>query len=159
MISLNSSQAIRTCGLLWLLAGFSLLRKGLILTSDLILNSHLSSNNLFPFLTKLTGTAERAGVALVIISVGIGLIKANKVLNRAAIKNVDRLKNLQRVSPVSLFDQKLWIVILAMVGVAAGLNFLKTPSDWRAFIDIAVGVALLQGASTYFRLARSLNSV
>lgn len=156
MITLSSVQAIRACGLVWMLGGFSLLRKGLILSSELA-NQGASTNavsGLYRALLSWLHTSERASIFLIVLGISLGLLKAKAVMSKAASKNAQRLVGLQQVSLIQIFDPKLWIIIAAMMGLALVMTKIGVPTDWRSVVDIAVGTALIQGASHYFRLAR-----
>lgn len=88
---------------------------------------------------------------LMLIAGGIGYLKGRFVMARAANKQVARITALQ--TPLSfrqMYTKGYYLLILFMMGLGMSLRFLPVPQNVRAFVDIAVGIALIMGALQYY---------
>ncbi len=111
-------------GTLWLLIGLSLLGIGLSLSDAL---------------------------PLLAIATAVGYAKGRFVMSRAAQKQAARISNLP--APVhikNLYSAPFYFLILGMMGLGMSLRFLPVPHSVRAFVDVAVGIALVIGAIQYY---------
>lgn len=152
-------HAIQLCGVLWLLIGFTLFRKGLVLGSTLSAPSEaISSTWLFSSLVGVTSSSETAALVLMITGFTIGFFKARTVMAKTAARQVERLSALSYVPLNQLFDTRMLVIIAIMMTIGFSMTALNVPSDWRMLIDVAVGTALIQGASYYFRSSRVVAS-
>ena len=115
-------------GLIWVLIGTWLLYKGLRLTST-------------PW----------------IIACGllIGFLKGRFVFPKTVQRVVGRIEALSlpiRFSQV--YTPAYWMLIAGMMSLGMLFRFLPVPVDVRGLVDIAIGSALVNGATLYFRAAR-----
>lgn len=118
-------------GLFWLVGGFFLMRKGLFLTVH---------------------AGEQVSLIFVAAALIVGYLKGKFVLAKTARRMLQHILTLptplpwRRIYPFSYF-----LLIAAMFGMAALLNILPIPPQFRGFIDIAIGSALINGSMIYFR--------
>jgi hypothetical protein len=149
---LNHVSAIAFSGLIWLLAGFFLLRKGL----HLILMTSLPDGDggLLTYLAQIAGNKEQAGLLLILVGLFLGYIKGKTVLAKTVKRVVERIFSLP--SPVKfsqLYTSRYYVLIAIMVGLGLLLRWVHLAEDIRGVIDVAIGSALLKGAILYFRSA------
>lgn len=150
-------RALQVSGFIWLLIGFMLLRKGLFFASSLAAASQeVTSSKLFEWLLTLSSSSVSAAAIIVFAGVLIGFAKARAVLSKVVDRNVQRLKDLKNPQWRQLFDKKFIVLIVAMMTLGISINVFGLPCDLRAFIDVAVGSALIQGSSIYFRVSRTV---
>ncbi|MDE3046378.1 MAG: hypothetical protein KGJ02_07025 [Verrucomicrobiota bacterium] len=122
-------------GLIWALAGFSLLYKGLS-----ILGKQVDPN---------TASWWMAAGLLV------GFIKGRFVLAKTVRRMCQRIASLAvPISVKDVYPKSYWILLGSMMLLGFALRLV--PLEWRGFIDVAVGSALLHGALLYVKAARSL---
>jgi hypothetical protein len=149
---MKSNVAIRICGWVWLFAGVLLLRKGVQFASQLASSSEpVFHSGVFAFLCKMMGSSQSAAIAIVLVALALGFMKARTVLAKAASRNIVRLQQLESVSVAELFDAKMWILMAAMMGMGLLINRVGLAFEWRAFIDVTVGCALMMGATQYLK--------
>ena len=154
MLKIPSTRALQLCGLIWLVVGFSLLRKGILFASDLAsASAPVQATWLYYQLIALLGSSEKASLAITAVGFFIGVLKSRTVLFMTAKRNAARLLALDEVSLTELLDKRFLLLIGLMMGLGMSLNYFSMPIDWRSLIDIAVGSALIQGASYYFRFS------
>jgi len=93
---------------------------------------------------------------LVICALSLGIVKGRMVLAKVALRTQKRIALLEEPTTIThLYTRGNALLILSMMGLGMLLNVLNVHSDIRAFIDIAVGSALVQGSLSYFRLPKT----
>ncbi len=160
MLRFKPQLIIFLSGLPYFLAGIMLNRKGVNFISEATsLAGELPSLTL-PFvrpLTSLFGDASMAMIFLVIIALVAGVFKGRKVIVPGVERNLLRLQSETNPIPLSqAYDRKGWIILGVMMTLGMLINNLPVPIDVRGFIDVAVGVALIQGGVASLRVYRSL---
>jgi len=117
-------------GVLWLLIGTWLLYKGLRLLS---LSADRSEASWW----------MAAGLL-------VGFVKGRFVLSRTVKRIAGRIDALSEpIRFTQIYPKSYWLILGSMSLLGFVLRFF--PVDWRAFIDVAVGSALINGAMLYFR--------
>lgn len=86
---------------------------------------------------------------LLLAALIIGFLKGNIVLRKAAERQGSRIANLPHASLKNLYSRGYYLLLLSMVGLGWGMRFL--PLTVRGTIDVAVGAALIIGATHLFR--------
>lgn len=148
---------IMISGAIWLLIGVLLTYKGVVLLAGAVVMFSQTQGPLMSFLHHLFHHVERSGMILVFAAIVVGQLKGTFVLAKTVKKSVKRL--LLIPSPIHLKDLFPWkylMLIGLMMGLGITLRVLSIPSDVKAFIDLAVGSALISGAFLYFRQASIL---
>lgn len=126
--------ALNFMGCLWGYIGMNLIRKGL---PPLFLDKDL-----------------KFAITLTLLAVAIGSLKSWFVLRKTANRLIGRLDRVQGYTSIfKLFDLKFVILILGMMGLGIGLNFIPGAASVRGFIRTLIGFALLQGSFYFFRPA------
>jgi uncharacterized membrane protein len=103
-------------------------------------------------LLSFVETKERAILLLIVAAFAVGLIKGRTMLAKAARKNISRLRLLR--DPIQwrqLLTPQYCLLLLVMASMGIALRFLHLPKDIHAFIDLAVGFALVYSSFIYFR--------
>lgn len=132
--NVNRRSAAMVAGIMWTLVGVSLLYRGLTMIGE---------------------------VAYMAPALAIGYLKGRFVLKKSALRIVNRLKKLDEpVRWIDLYGKANWIVLLIMAGLGMFFRFATgiVPVEVRGFICIAVGTALLQGSTIYYRESHALRS-
>lgn len=130
-------------GLVWLVSGASLLNLGL----KLLTNQHAFSS-FFTFF----GGKEEGSTLLIASALLVGILKGKYVLKKSAIQVLSRIYALPNPAPVAqAYSSKTLILLAGMVSLGMGIKYLGIPNDIRGFIDVAVGAALIQGSTHYFK--------
>ncbi|MCH9611068.1 MAG: hypothetical protein S4CHLAM81_00210 [Chlamydiales bacterium] len=121
---LSHRTLIFLAGTLWLIIGVSLLGVGLTLSDAL------------PLFAAATA---------------VGYAKGRFVMSKAARKQVIRIASLEAPTSIAnLYSKPFYFLILGMMGLGMSLRFLPVPPAVRAFVDVAVGIALVIGAIQYY---------
>lgn len=150
MFALTYRRAAYIQGTIWLLVGSMLVAMGCnFLVASLLegnqMAGHLPLLRSMPFLDK-----ELAALTVALAAIAIGWLKGYCILAKTASKQLLRIAKLP--SPIS-YSQLFEVRYFFLLGLMVGLGFLLRtfPIDVRGFIDLAVGIALLFGATVFFR--------
>jgi hypothetical protein len=153
-VRLSRISLIFISGIIWLCVSAMLLKVG----SKLLFSSIEASSYtvLMPFMLSLI---DGYSSIFILFSIGtvIGFLKGNFILAKVVKREVLRLQSIPEPCPVhQIYSIKQVILIAMMMGLGMLLRFLGAPVDIHGVVDIAVGAALFQGATHYFRYAFSL---
>jgi hypothetical protein len=81
----------------------------------------------------------------------VGYFKGRHVLAKSAEKGVQRLRQFPNPTPLSsIYSAKYYLLLGGMMGLGFSIKFFGLPNDIRGFVDVAIGLALLYGATIYF---------
>lgn len=144
-------------GVVWLAIGCLLTFKGVFLAVGSILSFQATSHPLVAFFNQFFQHIERSVTCLVFIAIVVGMIKGRFVLAKTVNRFVKRI--LLIPSPLGFKDLFPWqylMLIGSMMCIGMLLRFLPISRDIKAFIDLAVGSALINGAFLYFKQASML---
>ena len=162
MLRFKPNILIFLSGLPLFTGGFLLIRKGLTFISGAAKIAPHVSSPFLPIARPLSFIwSDEGGIALMIVFLALclGLLKARKVIVPSVQRNLIRLQSLSESAPLTaLYDRKGWIILGAMMFLGMSLNFFSLPNDIRGFIDLAIGIALIQGGVTVLRTFRSLKT-
>jgi len=128
---------ISISGLIWAMAGFLLLYKGL----------------------RILGSLPNQNVATWWVAGGLllGFIKGRFVLSRTVHRISSRIASLpEPIHFLEVYPKSYWILLSSMMGI--GLLMRLVPANIHGFIDVTVGSALINGAVLYFRSAKAVTS-
>jgi hypothetical protein len=134
-------------GSIWAIVGAGLLSLGVRLLKQANEGSALISS------FSSYASVENTIVLLIAFSLVLGFFKGRFVLRRSAEREISRIRKLPEPSLKHLYSFKLIVLIGVMMLLGLSMRLFGFPQDIRGVIDVIVGFALLQGATTYFRAA------
>ncbi len=121
-------------GSLWAFAGVMLLRKGLHLLNEL--------------------ADKQQATWLIAAALLVGFVKGRFVLAKTVVRITNHIASLPLpISFWTVYPKSYWLLLSSMMVIGFALRLV--PIEWRGFIDVAIGSALINGAMLYFRAARS----
>lgn len=151
---LGKTAWITISGLLWFVVGVGLLTLGLnFVVYKAQIEVH-ETTSLIASLAPLTGGREQAALALIVIGLIIGFLKGRFVLVKTVRRVVERILSLEEPLRFSkIYSRGYLLLIGSMILLGISMKWLGLPSEVRGLIDVAIGSALMNGASAYFRVA------
>lgn len=150
MFRFRHKTLIFISGIIWLAIGVFLLNLGL----NFIVDSVAKPLPFISFFASLTGGLEEAAICLVVLGLLIGFFKGRYVLSKSVNRLVSRIKSFpEPLSPLKMYSAPYYGLIIVMMLLGMGMNFFGVPLDIRGLIDVAVGAALINGSTLYFRSA------
>lgn len=126
---------ISISGLIWAMAGFLLLYKGL----------------------HILGTLPDQNLAtwLVVGGLFLGFMKGRFILSKTVNRISTRIAELPTpIHFIDVYPKSYWILLSSMMGI--GLILRLVPAPVHGCIDVAVGSALINGAMLYFRASKTV---
>ncbi|MBS4168887.1 hypothetical protein [Parachlamydia sp. AcF125] len=156
MFKVSHKTLIVIAGSMWIGIGVFLLQLGLGFLMEAVQSLLLQSEGTYPLMNQLSavGEVKIAALALVVLSLLTGFFKGRVVLKKAVLRNLLRIKAFSDPTHLlNIYSRGNFLLIVAMIGLGVMMRVLGMPSDVRAFIDIAVGTALIQGGIYYLRSA------
>ena len=142
-MNIKHTPLIIFSGLIWLLSGVSLLNLGLKL---------LTRQDGFSSFFNFFGGKEEGSTLLIATALLVGILKGKYVLKKSAVQVLTRIYSLPNPTPVAqAYSSKALILLAGMMSLGMGIKYLGIPNDIRGFIDVAVGAALIQGSTHYFK--------
>lgn len=131
MIHMKHKTIIAISGIVWFAIGFSLLRLGL----------HL-----------LALRGDQLAVLLMAAGLIIGFFKGRFVLGKTALKGINRIESLPEPMPISqIYTPQFYGLIGFMIVLGMSIKYFGLGNDIRGTVDVAIGAALLNGSTFYFR--------
>ena len=99
-------------------------------------------------------------VAFIGLGLLVGYLKGRFVLRKGARRVMNRLRTQEEpIDLRTMYHPGYWVLLLGMGCLGMLLKFVPgIPLEIRGVISVAVGAALLQGSTTYFREANALGS-
>jgi hypothetical protein len=157
MLKVNHRYMGCIAGIVWLVVGSLLLRKGIFLISTAAMEGADPSSPypLFHGLMVLVGDSAKVVLALLSVAILIGYAKGRLILMRAGERIISRIASLR--APISIFrlyGRRDCLMMLSMMGLGMVMRFLEVPIEIRGFILVAVGTALIQGSLAIFEGTR-----
>jgi len=157
---MKKHSLIRIAGLVWLVVGTGLISMGFRFFSVVLHDPslvHIKKG--FSFLRLMTSYPYQTVVMWLMISAFlIGYLKGRTVLKKSALRQIQRIEAITTQAKIyHLYSPGFFILVLFMIGLGISMRFLPITLEVRAFIDVAIGTALLQGALHYFRYTPAKN--
>ena len=141
-------------GMVWFVVGMGLLTLGMnfiVFTAQLQVQQEGSA---MAWLVSFAGGNEQAALALITLGLIVGFMKGRFVLVKMTKRVVSRILALKDPISFSQVYSKGYIFLIGgMVLLGISMKWLHLPLEIRGFVDVAVGSALMNGASGYFRAA------
>lgn len=150
MKSISLKSLFWLSALTWILVGIFLLSLG----ARLLTNENPSAYfSLVEYFSGVLGDKGNAITLLTVLGLFVGYFKGRYVLKNTVHKQVRRLKGIQRPLHLGdLYTKKYLLLIGLMISLGFILRALPIHPDVRGVIDLAIGAALLFGASNYLRV-------
>ena len=153
---MRSSQVlwIVISGIVWFVVGIGLLTLGMhFIIAKAQLDLYETRSLIFHF-SSLTGGREEAAFALIDLGLLMGFLKGRFVLSKTVKRVVARIVSLPEPLSVSQIYSKGYLALIGgMVLLGISMKWTGIPVDIRGVVDVAIGSALMNGASAYFRAA------
>lgn len=108
------------------------------------------------FMIKSEGSDE---IKIIFLSVAlvVGFLKGRFVLIKSVKRQVNRISALSEpIFLKNIYGKGYYILIGLMMALGFSMRYLPFPQYVRGAIDIAIGIALIQGASLFFRFKKSV---
>jgi len=140
-------------GTIWLGVGIFLLSLG----THLFLSPHNNTNfSLISSLSIWIPNKHNLMLCVLCVCLLLGFLKGKFVLSRTVKRQVSRITS-RPPSFKNLYSRGYIILILCMIALGMILRSLPIAPDTRGAVDIAIGMALINGAVQYFRHALFIN--
>lgn len=156
-VKLTPFKLIIFSGFVWFAIGLYLLTLGMHFIVGTAVSGAYDPTSLLALFSPIAGGREQGALLLIVIGLLLGFIKGRLVLAKTVQKVVDRIRSLPM--PIKL-SQVYGLSYVALIGVMVllgmSLKWLQVPLVLRGIIDVAIGSALMNGASAYFRTAFAL---
>jgi len=156
-MKLRHSHAILFSGFLWIGIGVLLLTKGmqyLALAGKQILEGTHEGFSLLLLMGRLSKNPEQATWMLLGCAFLIGIFKGRVVLKKTVNRVVTRIRSFPSPIKVTQMYSLGYLVLLGgMIFLGVLFKVLSLPLDVKGFIDLIIGVALINGAMLYLRAA------
>lgn len=150
MLKLSHTTLVYISGIVWLVVGLMLLRLGL----TLLVGTATDPSGYFPLAAFMSGYVGLNGALMLLVGLAflIGYLKGRFVLGKSAQKGVERIKSFPNPTSLgNIYSLKYYLLLGGMVALGISIKYLGIPNDIRGVVDVAIGIALLTGASIYIR--------
>ncbi len=155
---LGKTAWIVISGAIWFIVGIGLLTLGL---NFIVFKAQMfphETTSLIARLTPIAGGREQAALALVAIGLIIGFLKGRFVLVKTVKRVVERILALPLPIQFSkVYSRGYLMLIGGMILLGMSMKYLGLSDEVRGLVDVAIGSALMNGASAYFRTALVVN--
>ncbi len=139
-IKLQARQMYQLAFFLWVLGGVILLLTGIYALQAV--NPPLESFVLIPG---------------IILALGIGFGKGKFVLAKTSHKNIDRIAAFTEPQrPIHVYSMRSWMMISLMILISLSLTWFDAPMEWRGFVRLAVGFALIMSSLAYLKTTKAV---
>lgn len=151
---LSRAAWVALSGLTWCIGGVSLLLVGIRLVV-----LHAQTSSLLDSLCCIADNREQAALFLVMGALFVGFIKGRFVLRKTVRRITARIETLSEpIAITHIYGKGYLFLIGGMVALGQFMRWIGLPEEVRGAIDVAIGSALINGASLYFRIALKLRS-
>lgn len=153
-MNLSKTAWIVISGVMWFVVGIGLLTLGMNFIVVIGQSPVQDGNSVMALLSSFAGGQEQASLALITIGLVVGFIKGRFVLAKTTKRVVSRIIALKDPIAFSQVYSKGYLFLIGgMVLLGMSMKWINLPLELRGFVDVAVGSALMNGASAYFRAA------
>jgi hypothetical protein len=155
---LGKTTWIAISGVVWFIVGIGLLTLGLNFICFKAQMEPHETTSLIAKITPLSGGREQAALALIIAGLILGFIKGRFILVKTVRRVVERILSLDVPVKFSAVYSKGYLGLIGgMILLGMSMKWIGLPAEVRGLIDIAIGSALMNGATAYFRIAFTYN--
>lgn len=153
-MQLSKATWIAISGLVWFVVGIGLLTLGLNFIVYKAQMDLSETTSLIAKISPLVGGREQAALGLITLGLIIGFIKGRFVLVKTVKRVTERILSLEPPMRLSqIYSRGYLFLIGGMILLGVSMKWIGFPAEIRGLIDVAVGSALMNGASVYFRVA------
>lgn len=155
---LSKTTWIAISGIVWFIVGIGLLTLGLnFIVYKAQIEIH-ETTSLIAKISPLSGGREQAALALIVVGLIVGFVKGRFVLVKTVRRVVERILSLEEPLKFSkVYSRNYLLLIGGMILLGLSMKWIGLPTEVRGLIDVAIGSALMNGASAYFRVAIHVN--
>jgi hypothetical protein len=156
-MSLSKTAWIAISGIIWFVVGIGLLTLGMNFIVSTAQAPVQDAHSIMSWLSSFSGGSEQAALVLITMGLIAGFMKGRFVLVKTTKRVISRILALK--DPVSfsqVYSKGYFFLIGGMVLLGMSMKWIHFPVELRGFVDVAVGSALMNGASAYFRAALSV---
>lgn len=154
MLSFSKRSLTAVAGVVWLLVGLGLFIKGINLLSMAVQATEKRGPLIEYFEALFSGAVMPGVIFLVGMGLLVGWMKGRFLLIKSVHRTVQRLSGLKGLIPLfKLYRLQDCLLVAVMIGLGKLMQWIHCPNDLRGLINIAVGSALVSGATLYFRFA------
>ena len=157
MIKFKHVSAVLFSGVIWLLIGCLLTFKGVKYISVGANEAFLGENTHFSmiaFVLPLFNDYQKTIFTLIMVSLVVGFIKGRFVMSKTVNRVVRRIIALHAPFKIQEMYTKGYVILIGgMMMLGMGMKYFPIAADVRGFLDLAVGMALFQGAFLFFKRA------
>lgn len=141
---IRSWNVVFFTGFVWFAIGFFLTLKGL--------NRIVYGIAEGGFLCRWLGSVQQASLLLIALALIIGYAKGRFVMIKTVRRVVKHLiAQADRLKISTIYPKSYYILLSLMMALGMFCKFLPISKPFIGFIDLAVGSALINGATLYFR--------
>lgn len=158
-MKLRHTNAILFSGFLWIGVGILLLTKGIqyvFLAGKQVFEGSHEGFSLLLLMGRFSDSPQRTVGLFMGCALLIGIFKGRVVLKKTANRVIRRIRSYPSPIKFTQMYSKGYLILLGSM-MLLGLLFkiLPLPLDVKGFIDVAIGIALINGAIFYLRAAYS----
>lgn len=154
IMHLSKTTWIAVSGVIWFVVGIGLLTLGLnfiVFKAQIELDE---TTSLIAKISPIAGGREQAALALIITGLILGFVKGRFVLVKTVRRVVERILSLDVPVKFSQVYSKGYMALIGgMILLGMSMKWIGLPAEVRGLIDVAIGSALMNGATAYFRIA------
>lgn len=129
---------IKLAFFLWMLGGVVLMMMGVVALQD-----------------PSVQVAPLVMLAATVVALVVGFGKGRFVLSKTSQRNIDRIGQMQEPQrPIHVYSVRSWVIITLMVLISLSLTWFEAPWEWRGWVRLAVGFALVMSSLNYLKAPR-----
>lgn len=93
----------------------------------------------------------------IVLSLGIGFGKGKFVLSKTSKRNIERIAAFSEPQrPINVYSLRSWLTIGLMILISLSLTWFDVSMEWRGFVRLAVGFALIMSSLAYLRAPKTV---
>lgn len=152
MLKFSHATLTYASGVIWLCVGVFLLQLGLSLLMTAVEQGY---HPLLRFLQGPLGGQQEAAIAIIAVALYLGILKGKHVLAKTAHRVVANIRKQPNPTAIqNAYGVRYCLLLAIMVALGISIKYFGIPNDIRGAIDTTIGVALIHGSLSYFRMAR-----
>jgi len=98
------------------------------------------------------GVRENGIIILITMALLIGYFKGKFLLSKSALREINRVTLLSEPTSIkNIYSMRYYLIIALMMVLGSVMRFLPITSDTRGFIDVTIGMALINGSRSFYR--------
>jgi len=143
-------------GFVWLAIGIGLLSLGIHFVLETVRNPALAQIigcfSFTSFLSRFVPDRMQAIMLGIVLALMLGYIKGRLVLAKTVARQIKRIASLPNPASLKyLYSKSYYLLIASMIFLGMMMRYFPITLDTRGAIDIAIGSALINGATLFYR--------